>query len=69
MPGRLGARGDIPRRVTLGLELTGAVELLLFLRVVHLGVEINLGGFERFVSEPILNFHQVYLQDGVALTA
>jgi len=30
----------------LRLELAGAVELLLFLGIVHFGVEINLGDFE-----------------------
>jgi hypothetical protein len=37
----------IPSRgVIFGSELTGAVELLLFLGVVHLGIEINLGDFK-----------------------
>ena len=42
-----------------GLELAGAVQLLLFLGVVHFGVEINLGDFERLVTEPALDLHQV----------
>ena len=36
-----------------------AVELLLFLGVMHFCIEINLGNFERFVTEPTLDFHQV----------
>ena len=43
--------------LSVGLELTSAVELLLFLGVVHFGVEINLGDFKRFVPEPVLDFH------------
>jgi hypothetical protein len=42
----------IPGRVIFALELTGTVELFLFLRIVHFRVEINLGNLERFVTEP-----------------
>src|SRR6266581_5808399 len=41
------------------LELAGAVQLLLFLGVVHFGVEINLGNLQRLVPEPALYLHQV----------
>src|SRR5882672_11130463 len=41
--GLSGMRAGIPSRVTFRFELAGAVELLLFLGVVHFGVEINLG--------------------------
>jgi hypothetical protein len=42
-----------------GLELTRAVELILFLGVVHFGVEVNLRNLQRLVPEPTLNFHEV----------
>ena len=44
-------------RVIFGLELTGAVELLLFLGVLHFGIQIDLGDLERLVSKPALDFH------------
>ena len=41
------------------LEFTGAVKLFLFFWVMHLRVQINLRHFQRFVAEPVLNFHEV----------
>jgi hypothetical protein len=43
--GAVGIESKV-RCLHIGLELAGAVELLLFLRIVHFGVEINLGDFE-----------------------
>src|SRR5579862_2691690 len=42
-----------------GLEPTGAIEFFLFLGVVHFRVKIDLGNFERLMSEPALDLHQV----------
>jgi hypothetical protein len=39
------------------LEFTGAIKLLLFLGVMHLGIQIYLRDFERLVAQPGLDFH------------
>ena len=41
------------------LEFAGMVKLFLFFGVMHLRVQINLRYFQRFVAEPVLNFHQI----------
>jgi len=39
------------------LEFSSPVELFLLLGIVHFCVQIDLRYFERFVSEPVLDFH------------
>jgi hypothetical protein len=41
------------------LELTGPIELLLFLRIMHFRVQVNLRHLQRLVVQPVLDLHQV----------
>ena len=54
----VGAVGK-PRLCVYGLELAGAVELLLLFWIMHFCVQVNLGAFERLVTQPVLDFHEV----------
>jgi hypothetical protein len=49
--------GKGPYSGTYGLEPAGAVELLLLFWVMHFCVQVNLGDFQRFVTEPTFDLH------------
>jgi len=41
------------------LKFAGSVEFLLLFRVMHFGIQVDLGYFQRLVAQPTSDLHQV----------